>query len=93
MEMILISTCDVCGAKGEWRVSGFFPGYCMPPPTWNHYLPKGWHEVENILLCPAHSYRIVIERMAQPERPCIEMEQEKGATLRPFERWKEEGEG
>lgn len=91
MEMVLTSTCSVCGKKGEIRNSMFTPGFQMPPPFWNHYLPKGWQHIEGVTICPSHTYRIVIERVGQAHGAYrIEIEPEPGAKAQPFQQWMEE---
>lgn len=86
MDMILTSVCDVCGIEGERRFSHYFPGYRLPDPIAERslYIPTGWHYVEGMVLCSVHSYRVIIEQVAQLERPCIEIEQEPGARAQPF---------
>jgi hypothetical protein len=85
MDMILRSKCDICGEQGERHFAGYFPGYQMPPPEWtSHYLPEKWMTVQQLIICPKHSYRLVIENVGQ-DPPRILIEKEPGAAPQPFQ--------
>lgn len=91
MQMHIVSTCGVCGVKGTRMFGFYFPGYQMPDPQrLRAYLPENWQVIDGIFLCPLHSYHIVIEQIAQPARPGIEVVREPGARPQPFVWWKEE---
>lgn len=85
MKLIIESACDLCGATGQKTFGYYFPGYQLPPPEEvSAYLPPGWQYVEGVLLCPAHSYRLILERERHSPPYTLLIEEQPEGEIRPF---------